>query len=98
MSDRCPLGYWYYLLTTFFWGLCLQIKKPGHDKTNKMTSAQSEDSDQPRRVPSLIRVVAVPFMGSNGPKPSLDGQGTPLSVWVNTQADLNFCWAPMPFC
>ena len=99
MSDRCPLGYLYYLLTSFFWGLCLQIKEPEHDKTNRMTSsAPSKDSDQPRRVPSLIRVVVVPFMGSKGPKPSSDRQGTPWSDWVNAQVDLNFCWAYMPFC
>ena len=30
-----------------------------HDKTNKMTCAPSEDSDQPGHPPSLIRVFAV---------------------------------------
>ena len=30
-----------------------------HDKTNKMTCALSEDSDQPGHLPSLIRVFAV---------------------------------------
>ena len=30
-----------------------------HDKTNKMACAPSEDSDQPRHLPSLIRVFAV---------------------------------------
>ena len=29
-----------------------------HDKTNKMASAPSEDSDQPGHLPSLIRVFA----------------------------------------
>ena len=29
-----------------------------HDKTNKMTCSPSEDSDQPRHPPSLIRVFA----------------------------------------
>ena len=28
--------------------------EPAHDKTNKMTCAPSEDSDQPRHPPSLI--------------------------------------------
>ena len=32
---------------------------PPRDKTNKMTCAPSEDSDQPRHPPSLIRVFAV---------------------------------------
>ena len=38
--------------------------EPAHDKTNKMTSAPSEDSDQPGHPPSLIRVFAVRLMGS----------------------------------
>ena len=33
--------------------------EPPHDKTNKMASAPSEDSDQPGNPPSLIRVFAV---------------------------------------
>ena len=33
-----------------------------HDKTNKMTCAPREDSDQPGHPPSLIRVVSVHFM------------------------------------
>ena len=33
--------------------------EPGHDKTNKMTFARSENSDQPGHPPSLIRVFAV---------------------------------------
>ena len=38
--------------------------EPPHDKTNKMTCAPSEDSDQPGHSPSLIRVFAVRFMSS----------------------------------
>ena len=38
--------------------------EPLHDKTNKITSAPSEDSDQPGHPPSLIRVFVVRFMGS----------------------------------
>ena len=33
--------------------------EPPHDKTNKLTCAPSEDSDQPGHPPSLIRVFAV---------------------------------------
>ena len=33
--------------------------EPPHDKTNKMTCAPCEDSDQPGHLPSLIRVFAV---------------------------------------
>ena len=35
------------------------IIEPPHDKTNKMTCAPSEDSDQSGHLPSLIRVFAV---------------------------------------
>ena len=42
--------------------------EPPHDKTNKMASAPSEDSDQPGHPPSLIRVFAVRSMGRKGPK------------------------------
>ena len=34
------------------------LYKPPHDKTNKMACAPSEDSDQPGRMPRLIRVFA----------------------------------------
>ena len=33
--------------------------EPRHDKTNNMSCAPSEDSDQPGHLPSLIRVLAV---------------------------------------
>ena len=33
--------------------------EPLHGKTNKITCAPSEDSDQPGHLPSLIRVFAV---------------------------------------
>ena len=36
-----------------------EIKEPPHDKTNKMTCAPSEDSDQSGHPPSLMRVFAV---------------------------------------
>ena len=50
------------------------IYEPPHDKTNKMTCAPSEDSDQPGHQPSLIRVFAVRSQGSQGPKLSSRGQ------------------------
>ena len=37
----------------------ITLYEPQHDKTNKMTCAPREDSDQPRHPPSLIRVFAV---------------------------------------
>ena len=50
------------------------IYEPPHDKTNKMTCAPSEDSDQPGHKPSLIRVFAVHSKRSQGPKLSSCGQ------------------------
>ena len=38
--------------------------EPPHDKTNKMTFAPSEDSDQPGHPSSVIRVFGVCLMGS----------------------------------
>ena len=38
--------------------------EPPHDKTNKMTCAPSEDSDQPGHLPNLIRGFAVHWTGS----------------------------------
>ena len=46
----------------------MTTNEPQHDKTNKMTCAPSEDSDQPGHPPSLIRVFAVHSIGSLGPK------------------------------
>ena len=48
--------------------------EPAHDKTNKMTCAPSEDSDQPGHPSSLIRVFAVRSIGSLGPNVSSCGQ------------------------
>ena len=42
--------------------------EPPRDKTNKMSRAPSEDSDQPGHPPSLIRVSAGRSVGSQGPK------------------------------
>ena len=56
-----------------------------HDKTIKMTCAPSEDSYQPGHLPSLIRVFAMCFMGSQGPNPSSGRQWRP-----DAQADLSF--------
>ena len=47
-SSRC-LGKWF---------------EPPHDKTNKITCAPSEDSDEPGHPPSLIRVFTVRSIGS----------------------------------
>ena len=53
----------------------VQTYEPEHYKSNKMTCAPSEDSDQPGHLPSLIRVFAVCFMGSVGLRASSCRQG-----------------------
>ena len=54
-----------------------------HDKTNKMTCAPSEDSDQPGHLPSVIRVFAVHLEKH--------------SVLPNAQSDLSLRWAESHF-
>ena len=41
--------------------------EPQHDKTNKITCAHSEKSNQPGHLPSLIRVFAVRFRVARDP-------------------------------
>ena len=53
------------LAETSVWIASTQYEPP-RDKTNKITCAPSEDSDQPGHPPSLIRVFAVRSMGSQG--------------------------------
>ena len=59
--------------------------------------APREDSDQPGHPPSLIRVFAVPSMGSEGHKVSSCGQRKLWSGWANAQADLSLRWAHTHF-
>ena len=46
------------------------INESPHDKTNKMTYAPNEDSDQPGHPPSMIRVFVLRSSDSQGPKTS----------------------------
>ena len=71
--------------------------EPKHDKTNKMTCAPSEDSDQPGHPPSLIRVFSVCSMDSQGSKASSSGQRRLWSDWADAQADLSLRWVHMSF-
>ena len=50
---------WKFCTSSATWLLVWEIKEPSHDKTNKVTCAPSEDSDQPGHPPSVIRVFAV---------------------------------------
>ena len=60
--------------------------EPPHDKTNKMTYAPSEDSDQPGHSPSLIGVFDKRSTGNQAPKVSsakTDQTGQmPRLMWV----------------
>ena len=46
---------------------CIFTIEPPHDETNKVACVPSKDSDQLGYPPSLIRLLAVHFMGSLGP-------------------------------
>ena len=68
-----------------------------HDKTNNMTYAPSEESDQPAHSPSLIRVFAKHSVVSLGPKRSADsedsGQTGQLPRLICLRwAHRSFCW------
>ena len=56
--------------------------------------ASSEDSDQPGHPSSLIRVFAVRFIGSKGPKLPSCRQPKLWSDWVESY----LCWAHRSFC
>ena len=64
--------------------------EPQHDKTNKMTCAPSEDSDQPGHPPSLIRVFAVCMKNSWALSYPMNLQGRLWSDWADAQADWVF--------
>ena len=51
------------LLSLIAWKARVDKIKPPYDKTNRMTCAPGEDSDQLGHLPSLIRVFAVHSMG-----------------------------------
>ena len=55
IDKRCPGGE----VVDWSSGTEKMIIEQPHDKTNKMACAPIEDSDQPGRPPSLIRVFAV---------------------------------------
>ena len=69
--------------------LNFSIFEPQNGKTNKMTCAPSEDSDQPGHPPSLISVFTVRSVGSEGPKLSSCGQRRLCPDWADAKADLS---------
>ena len=69
-----------------------------HDKTNKIICAQSEDSDQPGRPTSLIRVFAVRIKKRWVISYPLSARRRLWSDLVDAQADLSLRWAHMSSC
>ena len=98
---RKRIGHWYSLETVNSnprfplerWTLCLRFEPP-HYKTNKMTCASSEDSDQPGHQPSLIRVFTVHMKKHWVLSYPLSAQ-LPIE---DAQADLSLRWAHRSFC
>ena len=76
--------------------------EPQHDKTNKMTCASSDVSDQPGHLPSLIytliRVFTVRMKKAWALSFLLTMQRRLWSDWADAQTDLSLHWAHVPFC
>ena len=66
------------------------LYEPPYDQTNKMTSAPSEDSDQPGHPSSLTRVFAVRIKKTLGPQ-------LPI-VMADALVDLILHWVRWSFC
>ena len=90
--------FWLVLFKTIEKAVNKDIYKPLHDKTNKMTCAPSEDSDQPGHPPSLISVFAVCMKKHWALNYLLSAQRRLWSDWADAQADLSLPWAHMSFC
>ena len=69
-----------------------------HEKTNKMTCAPSQDSDQPGHPLSLIRVFAVRNKKPCVPSIPLSAQRRFWSDCADMQADPSLRWAHRSFC
>ena len=82
-----------YLLSTD----AILILSPGTAKPTKIC-AHSGDSDQPVLPSSLIRVLALHSISSQGSNVSSCWQQRLRPDSPNTQADLSLCWARMSFC
>ena len=64
--------------------LAFSVKEPPHDKTNKMASAQSDQSFH-------CQVKGPMFLYA-------DNEDSDQIWLMDTQADLSFCWAHSSFC
>ena len=79
-----------------FSGYKTEINEPQHDKTNKITCAPSEDSEQPGNPPSLIRVFVVGLENWVLSYP-LSAKQRLWSDWADAQTDLSLRWAHCQF-
>ena len=85
-------------------GICLSngcnrgVFEPPHVKTNKMTFAPSEDSDQPGHPPSRIRVFAIRKKKHWILSYPLSAVRRLWSDWANAQADQSLRWAHRSVC
>ena len=93
MSD--PLFMGYEPLTCLF--MTLRHIWAASWQTQQMAFAPSEDSDQPRHPPSLIRVFAVHMKKALVLSYPLSAQRRLWSDWADAQADLNLRWAHSHF-
>ena len=73
------------------------LVEPPRDKTNIVACVPSEDSDQPRHPPSLIRVFAVRMKKPWVLSYQLSAQRRLWSDWANAQTDLSLHWAHSHF-
>ena len=84
------------------WSVCssddLKKKKWAATRQNQQNEcAPSEDSDQPRHPPSLIRVFAVRMKKPWILSYPMSAQRRRWSDWADAQADLSLCWAHTHF-
>ena len=100
-----------YCFTTIFLTFIVEVKQrrswnveraifiiePRHDKTNKLTSVPSEDSEQSGHPPSLIRVFAVRMKKAWVLSYPLSTQRRHWLDWADAQADLSLRWAHSHF-
>ena len=81
---------WKVILSSSILHKCF-IYEPSHDKTNQMACAPSEDSDQPRHSPSLIRVFASSLFFMRTAKTLIRLGGCP--GWSESALGAqSFCW------
>ena len=77
-------------MTRIYFSILQGINESEHDKTNKMTFAPSEDSDQTGQSDHCLRLALCPLLLHADSEDWLDLAGA--------YADLSLRWAHMTFC